>query len=83
MFPKKPTPEASTEESDQESKVWRSERSTKWKHSNPHKLPKSVMPDKVTPEQVSVSNANPGKNFEEFGKAVVMLGESLGQALRA
>ena len=37
----------------------------------------SVMPDtSITSEQVSVSNANPGKNFEEFGKAVAMLGES-------
>ena len=69
--------------SSEESTVRRSKRSTKGKHSNPHRLPKSAVPEKVQSEQVLVTPTGSGKNFEEFGKAVALLGESLGQALRA
>ena len=69
--------------SSEESTVRRSKRSTKGKHCNPHRLPKSAVPEKVQSEQVLVTLTGSGKNFEEFGKAVALLGESLGQALRA
>ena len=69
--------------SEAQSGVRRSRRTTKGKHSNPHRMPKSAVPAQAQSEQISAFNGNSGRNFEEFGKAVAMLGESLSQALRA
>lgn len=78
------TSEISAGESDMESRVRRFEKVSKSKHSNPHRLPKSVAPGKTAvSEQVLFSNAqSAGKNFEEYSKAIAMRGETLGPALR-
>ena len=60
-----------------------SARSTTGKNSNPHRLPKSAVPLNVQSEQVSVATPGSSKIFEEVGKAVALLRESLGQALWA
>ena len=50
----------------------RTSRTTAGKHSNPYHLPKSVL------ESTSVTA---GTNFQDFGHAVALLGESLGNTL--
>lgn len=78
-------PEVSSDESDaEEQKVRRSSRSSKGKHANPFHLPKSSVRDEdASTEQVNAFPlVNPGPNFEDFGKAVAMLGETLGKTLR-
>jgi len=57
--------------------VRRSSRITKGQHTNPHHLPKKVHNSEVMTEPTS----NDSGNFEEFSKAVALLGETLGKTL--
>lgn len=58
----------------------RSTRHTKGKHSNPHNLPKSVQ-EQNTIAQLRNDSKNGSADFEAFGKAVSLLGETLGRTL--
>lgn len=80
-------PELSGDDADEEETMAprRSNRTTKGKHTNPFKLPKSVLKSE-TSSQSQVANTRESakkQNFEEFSNAVAKLGETLGQTLRS
>ncbi|MCG7878772.1 MAG: DDE-type integrase/transposase/recombinase, partial [Candidatus Thiodiazotropha endolucinida] len=80
-------PELSGDDADEKETMAprRSNRTAKGKHTNPFKLPKSVLKSE-TSSQSQVANTRESakkQNFEEFSNAVAKLGETLGQTLRS